>query len=76
MKAAMDAIVKTSNQEKEGITMSLLSIASSASVWRGYEYFTEKKVHGLTKKNDAQFTASVKGTGSEPYSVLIDVEHP
>ena len=56
--------------------MSLLSIASSASVWRGYEYFTEKKVHGLTKKNDAQFTASVKGTGSEPYSVLIDVEHP
>ena len=76
MKAAMDAIVKTSHQKKEGVTMSLLSIASGASVWRGYEYFTEKKVHGLTKKNDAQFTASVKGTGSEPYLVSIDVEHP
>lgn len=56
--------------------MSLLSIASRASVWRGYEYYTEKKVLGLIKKNDTQFAAAVKGTGSAPYSVLIDVEHP
>ena len=77
MKAAMmDAIVKTSNQEKEGLTMSFLSIASGASVWRGYEYFTEKKVRSLTKKSDTQFAAFVKGTGSAPYSVLIDIEHP
>lgn len=47
------------------MTMSLLSLASGASVWHGYEYFTEKKVRSLTKKSDTQFEAFVKGTGSE-----------
>lgn len=56
--------------------MSLLSAASYASVRWGYDYFTEKKVCSLTKKSDTQFAAFVKGGGREPYSVLIDVEHP
>lgn len=58
------------------MTMSFLSVASAASVWRGYEYFTEKRVCALMQKSESQFAASVQGRESEPYWVSIDIGHP
>lgn len=56
--------------------MGLLECASGASVWRGYDYYKEKKVKNLTKIDAGVFTADVIGTASEPYVVEIDVAHP
>ena len=56
--------------------MGLLDCASSASVWRGYDYFKEKRIKNLTETDKSVFTAVVFGTASEPYVVEIDVAHP
>lgn len=56
--------------------MGLLECASGASVWRGYDYYNEKKVKNLTGTDAGVFTADVMGTASEPYVVEIDVAHP
>lgn len=56
--------------------MGLIECTSSASLWRGYDYYKEKKVKNLQKIDDAQYTAEVDGTMLEPYAVLIDVAHP
>ena len=56
--------------------MGLLECASGASVWRGYDYYNEKKVKNLTETASGVFTADVFGTASEPYVVEIDVAHP
>ena len=56
--------------------MGLLECASGASVWRGYDYYNEKKVKNLTETASGVFTADVIGTASEPYVVEIDVAHP
>ena len=56
--------------------MGLLDCASSASVWRGYAYFKEKRIKNLTETDKSVFTAVVFGTASEQYVVEIDVAHP
>lgn len=56
--------------------MGLLECASGASVWRGYDYYNQKKVKNLTETASGVFTADVIGTASEPYVVEIDVAHP
>ena len=56
--------------------MGLLDCASSASVWRGYDYFKEKRIKNLTETDKSVFTAVVFGTASEQYVVEIDVAHP
>lgn len=56
--------------------MGLLECASSASAWRGYEYFERKKVGIIRKSDDSVFHASVSGSGRSSYSVEIDVAHP
>ena len=56
--------------------MGLIECTSSASLWRGYDYYKARKVRNLKKINDTQYTADVDGTMSEPYKVHIDVLHP
>ena len=56
--------------------MGLLECASGASVWRGYDYYNEKRVKNLVETAASVFTADVMGTASEPYVVEIDVAHP
>lgn len=56
--------------------MGLLGLASGDSLWRGYDYFKEKKVSQLQKNGDSSFSALVIGTRKAPYDVEIDVEHP
>jgi len=56
--------------------MSLLSIASNASAWRGYEYYAGKRVLSWKQTGEHEFTGEVAGSGNEPYHVIIDTEHP
>lgn len=56
--------------------MGLLECASGASVWRGYDYYKEKKVVGLEEIEANIFSAKVSGNSSEPYSVELHIDHP
>lgn len=56
--------------------MGLLECASGASVWRGYDYYKEKRVKNLKEIGDNIYSATVAGSSSEPYSVQLHVDHP
>ena len=56
--------------------MGLLECASGASVWRGYDYYKEKKVVSLEETEANIFDAKVSGNSSEPYSVELHISHP
>ena len=56
--------------------MGLLECASGASVWRGYDYYKEKKVLGIEKIGDGIYSANVSGSGSKPYTVELHMDHP
>lgn len=56
--------------------MSILSIASNASAWRGYEYYKEKKVLSWKQTGEHEFEGEVVGSEKESYHVMIDTEHP
>ena len=53
--------------------MSLLSSASGASLWRGYDYYRQKRVLHLNALGNMRFESLV--FGSEPYAVTIDLSH-
>lgn len=54
--------------------MSVISLASSSSCWRGLDYYKEKKITNLNKINDTEFTSTA--LGSSNYNVYLDVSHP
>jgi uncharacterized Zn finger protein len=56
--------------------MGLLECASGASVWRGYNYYKEKKVVSLKVTGENIYSATVAGSSSEPYSVELHIDHP
>ena len=56
--------------------MSLVDLASSASAWRGYEYYIKGKVSECRPVEDGIFEGTVSGSGSAQYSVTIDIAHP
>ena len=56
--------------------MGLLECASSASLFRGHDYYEHKKVKNLTEITAGVFSADVVGTASDPYKVKIDITHP
>lgn len=55
--------------------MSIRTIASGASAWRGYEYYTEKKVLSLSQTGEDEYTGEVAGTAPAPYQVKINTAH-
>ena len=55
--------------------MGLIDLASGASLWRGYDYYTGKKVLRYKKINDNTFSGKVNGSGKD-YDVTINLEHP
>ena len=55
--------------------MGLIDLASGASLWRGYDYYTGKKVLRYKKINDNTFGGKVNGSGKD-YDVTINLEHP
>lgn len=56
--------------------MGLLECSSYRSIFRGYDYFKEKKVQNLAQATQNQYSAEVIGTAEMPYEVLIDTAHP
>ena len=55
--------------------MSIRTLASGASAWRGYEYYTEKKVLSFTQTSEDEYTGQVAGSGPIPYQVKINTAH-
>ena len=56
--------------------MGLIDCASGNSIWRGYDYFKEKKVSKLVPTGDSIYEAEILGSGNETYHVLVDITHP
>lgn len=56
--------------------MSILSIASNASAWRGYEYYEGKRVLTWKQTSEHEFEGEFAGSENVPYHVMIDTEHP
>lgn len=54
--------------------MSIISVASGASCWRGLDYYNDKKIHHLKKINDYEFISTVYGTHN--YDIYLNVLHP
>ena len=55
-------------------------LASAASLWRGYDYYTDHKVLSWepteSGERPQQFDGVVSGNGDKPYEVHIDIAHP
>ena len=56
--------------------MGLLECASGASVWRGYDYYKEKKVVEIEEIGENIFSAKVLGNSGNTYSVELNIDHP
>lgn len=56
--------------------MGLLELASGNSLWRGYDYFEEKKVLAYRQTNDGCYEGEVSGSRKKPYTVAINLAHP
>ena len=54
--------------------MGLIEIASGNSVWRGMDYYNNKRVASVEKTSTTTYDGTVKGT--ELYYVHVDLEHP
>ena len=55
--------------------MGLIELASGKSVWRGMDYYNEKKVISWDKIDDFTYDGKVSGSNGEIYDVHIDKEH-
>ncbi|MDD4849337.1 MAG: SWIM zinc finger domain-containing protein [Gemmiger sp.] len=55
--------------------MGILSCASNASAWRGYEYYIDKKVITCQQTAPDIYEGEVKGSSSDSYQVKIDIVH-
>ena len=56
--------------------MSILTIASGQSVYRGYEYSQSKKVLHMEQCGEGIIHAVVSGKGNCTYDVIVDEAHP
>lgn len=54
--------------------MSIISMASGASCWRGLDYYKDKKIRNLKKINDYEYTSCAFGTNN--YDIYLNVLHP
>lgn len=56
--------------------MGLIELASGNSVWRGMDYYNNKKVISWEKTSPEHYDGIVSGNSAAPYSVHIDKAHP
>lgn len=56
--------------------MGLIEIASGKSVWRGMDYYNDRKVISWEKTEDETYSGVVSGSEDNIYNVHIDKEHP
>lgn len=55
--------------------MSLMSCASGASLWKGYNYYLERRATITRRICNAQYEGTVPGSNGATYDVKIDLEH-
>lgn len=56
--------------------MSIWSLSSNASCWRGYDLYTKGKVTSYAKIGEHVYESFIQGSADEPYHTVIDVDHP
>ena len=56
--------------------MSLITCASGKSLWRGIDYFNNKKVSTFECVTEYEYTGTVQGSNGEVYATMIDIAHP
>ncbi|MDD3360802.1 MAG: SWIM zinc finger family protein [Hespellia sp.] len=56
--------------------MGLIEVASGNSVWRGMDYYNDKKVLSWEKTGDGTFDGIVSGSENQRYQVHVDKGHP
>ena len=56
--------------------MGLIEIASNNPVWRGMDYYNNKKVVSWKTLKKGVYEGMVSGSGGNMYAVHIDTEHP
>ena len=56
--------------------MGVLDVASSNSIYIGYDYYESDKVVSFEKISDYIYEGLVQGTADEPYFVSLNVKHP
>ncbi|MBR9962235.1 SWIM zinc finger family protein [Anaerostipes sp. Marseille-Q3525] len=56
--------------------MGLIEVASAKSVWRGMEYYENKKVRSWEKSGSETYDGVVAGSDENNYIVHIDKAHP
>lgn len=56
--------------------MKIINIASNNSVWRGLDYYKEKKIKKYKKISDYEYEAIALGSDKNNYNVFLDIEHP
>lgn len=56
--------------------MGVITSASGSSVWRGIDYYKDKKVVNYKKINENEYEGEVLGSGNKKYKVLLNIEHP
>lgn len=56
--------------------MGLIEIASNNSVWRGMDYYNNKKVVSWESLGVDIYEGTVSGSNGNTYTVHIDTEHP
>lgn len=59
-----------------GDHVSILTVASGQSVYRGYEYSQSKKVLHMEHCGEGIIQAVVSGSGNCTYDVIVDEAHP
>lgn len=56
--------------------MSILTVASGQSVYRGYEYAQAKKVLRMEQVGEGVIKANVSGSDDSTYDCVVDIAHP
>ena len=54
--------------------MSIITIASGSSCWKGLDYYKSKKIKNLKKLNNNEYTSIA--SGNKDYNVYLNIEHP
>ncbi len=56
--------------------MGFIDVASNNSLWRGIDYYNDKKVISWESTGENTYSGLVEGSGDNRYQVHIDTVHP
>lgn len=56
--------------------MGIISSASGNSIWRGLDYYKEKKIINYKKISEFEYEGKAKGSNNETYDLFLNIKHP